>query len=843
MGLSGDDALALAKSYTQKTAEGMGAVKGKDGFSPIIKESPDNTGEVYKLSIQTETTSFTTTNLKGKNGTNGTDGTNGKSAYEIAKEEGFSGTITEWLSSLNGRDGINGLDGISPTIAVNTDTDSEYKLDITDKNGTFTTPNLKGGGGGGSFDLTDYYTKIEVDELIKDVPKGEDGFSPALAVKEQTDTTYVLTVTDANGTFDTPNLKGENGINGADGEKGTDGKSAYQVAVDNGYSGDESDWLASLKGVDGLSLQSVKTDNVGNVTAIYTDGTEKLIGNLKLDVSADFLTDTGFGNLRYVNGKFQYYDKNTNIWVDTSVSPENPYIFNLTPQPMELIIGVYDSESGKYKLKWIEPKDTVIEGQLVCMVDKVVIRRKMNACPESETDGDLVIEISRAQFGAYKDTWYIDSDSSPAIGDTYYYKAFPVSTTGFYGKSKTNETGGILAKDYELYGFEVNQNESDPVSMISYLEDNRKFRSAKMNYITSAFDYGDWKDSFFMKIRPCMLKYDGTVGYYLNPEDYSKKEDGTDSDISNTSYGGNAMVQFPKVYWKIVDKGNGKAEVYIANKKVDNEFHCWSHLDNNGNEIDYCYLPVYNGSVANNKMRSLSGKTPIASTTRQQEINYAKANNTGSDILWNTEIFSDWMLVNLLLLLIGKSTDTQAIFGTGNNNSYVSASDTGIKATGTMNAKGLFWGNQDNVSGVKVFGIEHWWGNIWRSVAGWVNANGVQKVKMTHGKSDGSTANGYNLDGSGYVTIGNATPAGTNGGYISRMLFSELGLIPVFAGGSASTYYTDGFWFNNGQNDYALVGGGSDNGLPVGALCSFLCAAASGAGWAVGASLSCKPLA
>src|SRR5690606_35956089 len=35
------------------------------------------------------------------------------------------------------------------------------------------------------------------------------------------------------------------------GGSGQDGKSAYEVAVENGYAGSETDWLASLKGADG----------------------------------------------------------------------------------------------------------------------------------------------------------------------------------------------------------------------------------------------------------------------------------------------------------------------------------------------------------------------------------------------------------------------------------------------------------------------------------------------------------------------------------------------------------------------------------------------------------------
>lgn len=35
------------------------------------------------------------------------------------------------------------------------------------------------------------------------------------------------------------------------GSDGADGKSAYEVAVDNGFEGDEQNWLDSLKGKDG----------------------------------------------------------------------------------------------------------------------------------------------------------------------------------------------------------------------------------------------------------------------------------------------------------------------------------------------------------------------------------------------------------------------------------------------------------------------------------------------------------------------------------------------------------------------------------------------------------------
>ena len=705
-------------------------------------------------------------------------------------------------------------------------------------------------------------------------------------VKEYTDTTKLsktFTGVDvANkvlSTDETGNVVLKNG-----GDTGTAGKSAYEIAIDNGFIGTETEWLESLKGSngdngangttphidettknwfigdtdtgilaqgtngkDGKSIKSITKDKNNNIITTFTDGTTENIGKLSIDIQADFLTSDGFGNLRYYNGHFQYYDESTSTWVDTSVTPSNVYIMNMTPQEMKKIFCVYDTILGKYKLKFEEPDDTVIDGQVACIVEKVIIRRKLGSVPISEADGDLVLEVKRKDFGTYKNEYFVDNTLSPSIGDIYYYKAFPMSTTGFYNSNSANETDGIKCKDYNLYGFKLDQNESDPNSMITYLSDcdNKYYESAKMNYTTDTFNYGDWADAWFIKnLKPCMLKYDGTVDYELNPNDYTKKLDGTDSDIANTSYDGNAMIGIPKVYWKIVDNGDNTANIYFSDKQVDSDFHCWSHIDNNGNEIDYCYLSAFDGCNINSTLRSISGQSPMTNQTGTTEVNYAKSNNIGPDIIWYTGLFNDRMLINLLLLLIGKSTDSQTTFGTGNNATYVSTSKTGIKESGTMNTKGLFWGSNDNASGVKVFGIENFYGNVWKRIGGWINDKGTQKIKMTYGQSDGSTVDGYNTDGTGYIVIGNSTPIGTgSGGYISKVLFNENGLIPTTANGSQTTYYCDGLWFNNSKNGYALVGGPTDAGYPVGAFCSALHATVSEAFPIVAAALSCKPLA
>lgn len=57
--------------------------------------------------------------------------------------------------------------------------------------------------------------------------------------------------TNDDGTPDTSDMNvmyGQDGQDGQDGDDGAPGKSAYEVAVDEGFSGTESEWLASLKG-------------------------------------------------------------------------------------------------------------------------------------------------------------------------------------------------------------------------------------------------------------------------------------------------------------------------------------------------------------------------------------------------------------------------------------------------------------------------------------------------------------------------------------------------------------------------------------------------------------------
>jgi hypothetical protein len=95
-------------------------------------------------------------------------GEDGKSAYEIAVEHGYSGTEEEWLASLKGEDGE---EGFSPTITVKESTSEKYVLTITNKDGSYDTPNLKSGGSGSATNLSDLedvqLTSLTTGQILK----------------------------------------------------------------------------------------------------------------------------------------------------------------------------------------------------------------------------------------------------------------------------------------------------------------------------------------------------------------------------------------------------------------------------------------------------------------------------------------------------------------------------------------------------------------------------------------------------------------------------------------------------------------------------------------------------
>ena len=461
-----------------------------------------------------------------------------------------------------------------------------------------------------------------------------------------------------------------------------------------------------------------------------------------------------------------------------------------------------EKDGSTVKLYWRDPRDTIIDGYTLASWKSTTIVKKQGSYPEDIDDGEVVaIVTARDQ---YADNPLTDTQADVA---NWYYRAFPLSVNGVYSLDKRNCFGVVI------FGYRINEVDPVPSTRVEYLPycDNYFYDPCVMDFGADQFSWGSWRKAFFIP-RPCALKYDGTVAYYLNPDNFTLKEDGSASDVANSAFGGNFMCEFPSIFVKCW-KENNFIYVLFSNAKVDDGFECWATKKSDGTYAKNFYLPMFEGINVDGKLRSIGSHTvALANTNAETEATYATANGTG----WNTTLWADEMLMMLLFPLLFKSTDSQGTLGFGaptSTNGLTSYCDGAL-------TRGLMYGTQTgNAAGVTFLGLHNWWGHRWRRPNGLMNANGNIKVKMTHSQIDGSTVTGFNRSGEGYITTGFVPPA-ANASYISRyMPMGKYGMFPWAVAGSSSTYYCDGMWTNNGQLDQLIIGGSVYRGALCGAFC------------------------
>ena len=104
-------------------------------------------------------------------------------------------------------------------------------------------------------------------------------------------------------------------------------------------------------------------------------------------------------------------------------------------------------------------------------------------------------------------------------------------------------------------------------------------------------EYLDWLKANV----PVMCNWDGGIDYFLDPDDYTKKADGTNSDAANIDYAGDAMAIVKKIYKKEYKVGNDRY-VYFCERKVDDDFHAVG-FNVLGKERDYMLIPMFYGSI------------------------------------------------------------------------------------------------------------------------------------------------------------------------------------------------------------------------------------------------------
>ncbi len=341
------------------------------------------------------------------------------------------------------------------------------------------------------------------------------------------------------------------------------------------------------------------------------------------------------------------------------------------------------------------------------------------------------------------------------------------------------------------FGYRIKQSESNPSSRVEYLYDTVGMTPASMNFSSGVFNYGSWKDVWFVRDnKPCMLKSYGSVDYYLDPNDYTKKADGSASDVADTSYDGNAMAQFPLCWIKRYTEGDYLYEI-VSNVQYDEDYHAYAHTDADGNIKNYFYRSLFAASNDSSKLRSIKGQTHYQFPSSVADlVNSAAANGDG----WFIESWSQYNFFRTLLTLISKSTNSQTAFGCGfskriYNAAFPSCSLADLAPIGSLYNKGQFFGSDKmyapNTIQVKAFHIEDIWANQQRIIAGLLASNGSAFVKMT------PEGDGYQFDNTdGYSPVSFAASSDT-ANTIKTASCSQLGFFPTSYQANNSLYYCD----------------------------------------------------
>ncbi|MFA6803568.1 MAG: InlB B-repeat-containing protein [Candidatus Methanomethylophilaceae archaeon] len=317
------------------------------------------------------------------------------------------------------------------------------------------------------------------------------------------------------------------------------------------------------------------------------------------------------------------------------------------------------------------------------------------------------------------------------------------------------------------------------------------------NYVAAtSSSSGSWGTSTLLSI--CYYQvFDPSTGEILgklNSSDLTKYTDGTDasSDIKSN----NVMFCIPQLWVETTSTSinitndptsDGDISAYTQDKWI----------------YEYCAIGVYEGTISNGKLLSISDSTPTASQTRSTFRTAADSVTVtyGDAMVWN---YYQWQLYKYAVLFAIEDFDSQGIIGNGNTGGN------GPTITGTMNVSGLFAGSTSNsTSGVKAY-IENAWGSLNEFVD-----DVVLNTSLTIYAGTNSTVTDNTSDKTSIVTIP------SSGNYPTAISTADNSFGIGTTNGSTSSggtydYQTTG---STSQSRLLCVGGSWSNGSNAGVSC------------------------
>jgi hypothetical protein len=405
-------------------------------------------------------------------------------------------------------------------------------------------------------------------------------------------------------------------------------------------------------------------------------------------------------------------------------------------------------------------------------------------------------------------------------------------------KETLDKCYNILSAD-EVYGFIEHNDILSPTARIEYIGANKDYTPISLNKSTGVMTLNSWADfPIILGNKPWMVKSDGTPDYRLDENDYTKREDGTDSDVSNASYDGGAFSWIPKIYKQEYMLGNDRVVKFSMRKK--DGFEAVGFLDPDNNELEGVWLPMFYGSIINSKMMCIAGNQPCYNNATAAEK--TAIDNFGT----RAKFFGGGIVQTLtdLLIMFAKSTDSQGAYGNGNMSGYdASLSPTmGVKANAVIGG-GQFYGTSDGKSLNKILHsivLGSW--QQWMRDPYTLLVNGRFKVSKNYT---------YDLTGANYTDTGISLPkvTKTDGSQNAGVFYPHkyqtvpgFGAVPVYPyKGSTSTGGCDGLWQNVEITAVALRFGSCNGGLLDGLRSLIVGNTATSSTWNIGAAILLLP--
>ena len=365
---------------------------------------------------------------------------------------------------------------------------------------------------------------------------------------------------------------------------------------------------------------------------------------------------------------------------------------------------------------------------------------------------------------------------------------------------------------WAVWGVDIDTTNSNPETSVTYTDDAVGIEP----------NSSEWDEIIGNK--PCILE-NGVVLGYLNPNDYTKYENGTSAPI--TTVGKDVMVEFPKRGYKI-NTENNIVKIRLTDNPNASGYSYKPFSRNAEGDRDYFYYGAYKGFIDSSKLYSRCSSTPSYNQTRATFRTYAKNRGTG----YAQNGFYQLTYLQCCYLLRFKNLNSQEAVGYG----YVSNGNSGLISTGGTNTIGMnseLMSASDRTGGkkqIKCLGIEDFWGNIYQWVDG-ITTDSSRRLCVCHipsSFSDSTSGTNINVIASGVSSdISN---------YLSKVQGStDGGFVAKEVSGSDSTYFCDTAYLYASR--VACFGGYWNSGAYAGAFTLPVNSSASDAYSSIGSRL------